>query len=116
METYWCQYATDWAEIKARWSLTMIPVESAIVMDMLGTCENPPEFELVIRETMEVRVGVHKSETTEGQDGSVYESCDEAAAAGEQRVQGSQGGGEGYPKRVVPSARDGDGDGVVCEL
>ena len=42
----WCDYATDWAEIKERWNLTMTPVESEIVMDMLGTCENPPEFEV----------------------------------------------------------------------
>ena len=33
--------------------------------------------------------------------------------AGEQRVQESQGGGLGYPKAMVPSARD--GDGIVCE-
>ena len=110
----WCDYATDWAEIKQEWGLTMTPVESEIVMDMLGTCEDPPKFEVEIRETMEVSVGVHKPETTE-QDGSVYGSCDEAEAAGGQRVQGSQGGGEGFPKAVVPSARDGDGDGVVCE-
>ena len=44
---YWCQYATDWAVIKEKWGLTMTPVESAeAVMDMLGTCENPPEFEV----------------------------------------------------------------------
>ena len=111
----WCDYATDWAEIKERWGLTMTPVESAIVMDMLGTCENPPEFEVEIRGAMEARVGVHKPEATEEQDGSVYGSCEEAAEAGEQRVQGSQGRGEGFPKPMVPSARDGDGDGVVCE-
>ena len=35
----------------------MTPVESEIVMDMLGTCENPPEYEVEIREAMEVRVG-----------------------------------------------------------
>ena len=28
----------------------MTPVESEIVMDMLGTCENPPEFEVEIRD------------------------------------------------------------------
>ena len=84
-------------------------------MDMLGTCENPPEFEVEIRGAMEARVGVHKPEATEEQDGSVYGSCEEAAEAGEQRVQGSQGRGEGFPKTMVPSARDGDGDGVVCE-
>ena len=109
----WCDYATDWAEIKEKWNLTMTPVESAIVMDMLGTCENPPKFEVEIRETMEVRVGVHKP--TAEPDGTVYASCDEAAAAGEPRVQGSQGGGRGFPEAMVPSARDGDGDGLVCE-
>ena len=89
----------------------MTPVESEIVMDMLGTCENPPKFEVEIREAMEVRVGV--LDPTAEPEGAVYGSCDEAEAAGEQRVQGSQGGGQGYPKRVVPSARD--GDGVVYE-
>ena len=111
----WCDYATDWAAIKEKWELTMTPVESEIVMDMIGTCQNPPEYEVEIREAMEVMVGVHKPETTEEQDGSVYGSCDEAEAAGEQRMQGSQGGGQGFPKATVPSARDGDGDGVVCE-
>ena len=66
-----------------------------------------------IRETMEVRVGVHKP--TAEPEGTVYGSCEEAEAAGEQRVQGSQGGGQGFPKATVPSARDGDGDEVVCE-
>ena len=109
----WCDYATDWAEIKERWNLTMTAVEAEIVMDMLGTCENPPEYEVEMREAMEVRVGVHKP--TAEPEGAVYGSCEEAAAAGEQRVQGNQGGGRGYPKAMVPSARDGDGDGIVCE-
>ena len=45
----------------------------------------------------------------------MYGSCEDAEAAGEQRVQGSRGRGRGFPKAMVPSARDGDGDGVVCE-
>ena len=45
----------------------------------------------------------------------VYSSCDGAIAAGEQRVQGSKGLGWGLPKMRVPSARDGDSDGVVFE-
>ena len=110
-ETYWCQYASDWTEIKSRWDLTMTEPEADAVAEMLDTCENPP---VVVVEVREARVGVHKPETTE-QDGSVYQSCDEAEAAGEQRVQGSQGGGRGFPKAMVPSARDEDGDGVVCE-
>ena len=45
-----------------------------------------------------------------------YESCDAAVVAGEPRVQGSKGPGWGFPKSMVPTARDGDADGVVCEL
>ena len=46
---------------------------------------------------------------------SRYGSCDAAQAAGVQRVRGSSGPGRGFPANLVPSARDGDGDGVVCE-
>ena len=112
-QDYWCQYATDWAEIKEWWELTMTKVESEIVMDMLGTCENPPDVD--VRETLESRVGEHKPEPAEELQNLVYGSCQEAEFAGESRFQGSQGGGLGYPKAMVPSARDGDGDGVVCE-
>ena len=109
----WCDYATDWAEIKESWGLTMTPAESEIVMDMLGTCEDPPDFVVEARDVMAVKVGVHKP-TTESEE-TVYGSCEEAEEAGEKRMQGSQGGGQGFPKAMVPSARDGDGDGVVCE-
>lgn len=46
---------------------------------------------------------------------TTYASCDEAEDAGVERVQGSRGSGKGFPASVVPSARDGDGDGIVCE-
>ena len=110
---YWCQYATGWAEIKEWWELTMTKVESEIVMDMLGTCENPPDVD--VRVALESATGEHKPEAAEEPQNSVYGSCQEAELAGESRFQGSQGGGLGYPKGMVPSARDGDGDGVVCE-
>jgi len=48
--------------------------------------------------------------------GTVYDSCEAAAASGEPRVRGSSGNGRGFPQESVPSARDGDGDGVVCEV
>ena len=38
-----------------------------------------------------------------------------AQEAGETRIQGSKGHGKSFPKRMVPSANDGDGNGVVCE-
>ena len=97
----WCDYASDWAEVKERWALTMTPVESAIVMDMLGTCEHPPEFQVETLEYLGTVAGEDKQ--TAEPENPVYESCEEAAEAGEQRVQGSQGGGRGLP----------DGDGPV---
>ena len=113
-ETYWCQYATDWAEIKERWSLTMTEPEAGAVVEMLNTCEDPPVVEVEVWEALGT-TGVHKPEPTDEPESSVYGSCQEAAEAGEQRMQGSQGSGRGFPKAMVPSARDGDGDGIVCE-
>ena len=112
-QDYWCQYATDWAEIKEWWELTMTEPEAEAVMEMLRTCEYPPQVDAWM--VLESRVGEHKPEPAEEPQNSVYGSCQEAESAGESRFQGSQGGGLGYPKAMVPSARDGDGDGVVCE-
>ena len=64
---------------------------------------------------LEPTVGRLSGEPTDELQNPVYGSCEEVAEAGEQRVQSSQGGGEGFPKAMVPSARDGDGDGIVCE-
>ena len=127
-EGYWCQYATDWTEVKMEWGLTMTQRETEAVIEMLDTCEEP------------IKVKAERAEGTAGTDTSgqaaagdptatptlvpepepeehtaVYGSCDEAVEAGESRVQGSVGGGRGFPKEMVPRARDGDGDGVVCE-
>ena len=44
---FWCQYPNVWTEVKSRWLLTMIPQEAGTVMDMLGTCEDPPEVEVL---------------------------------------------------------------------
>ena len=46
---------------------------------------------------------------------TVYASCDEAEAAGVPRQKGSRGDGQGFPANLVPTARDGGSDGVVCE-
>ena len=52
---------------------------------------------------------------------TVYTSCEQAKRAGIKRIQGrhsktgKKGGGCGYPQSTVPSAKDGDNDGIVCE-
>ena len=113
--TYWCQYATDWTQIKARWELTMTKIEVEAVVDMLQRCENPPDVEVEERDYLGTATGDHRPEPTEEPASAAYGSCEEAESAGEQKFQGSRGGGEGFPKEMVPSARDGDGDGIVCE-
>ena len=89
----------------------MTDAEAEAVVEMLQRCENPPQVE--VWEALESAMGEHKP-APELQT-PVYGSCEEAEFVGESRFQGSQGGGLGYPKTMVPSARDGDGDGVVCE-
>ena len=102
--------------------------ETEAVIEMLDTCVEPIE---VKAERAEGTAGTGTSgraaageatatptlvpEPESEENTSVYGSCEEAVAAGESRVQGSVGGGRGFPKAMVPSARDGDGDGVVCE-
>ena len=95
--------------MKFEWGLTMTRGEAEAVIAMLDICEEPVEVEAVRAE------GVPTPQPEPEREGGVYESCEEAEAAGESRVQGSAGGGRGFPGEMVPSARDGDGDGVVCE-
>ena len=47
--------------------------------------------------------------------GEIYPNCDAAVEAGLERIKGDSGDGRGFPADQVPSAGDGDGDGVVCE-
>ena len=72
-ETYWYEYAQDWAEIKAWWELTMTDTEAEAVVEMLDICENPPDVEVEELDYLETRVGEHKP-TPELQN-SVYGSC-----------------------------------------
>ena len=125
-EGYWCQYATDWTEVKREWGLTMTQRETEAIVEMLDTCGEPVEVESAegtsgrdtSRRSAEGEATATPTlvpELEPQENSSVYGSCEEAVEAGESRVQGSVGGGRGFPKEMVPSARDGDGDGVVCE-
>ena len=115
METYWCQYATDWAEIKDRWELTMTRGESQAVLEMLDPWENPRGVE--VWTTLGTTMREFKPEPTEG--AGEFRVRVVRGSGGRKRAEGAGGpsraGGREFPKATVPSARDGDGDGVVCE-
>ena len=116
-QTYWCQYAVDWIAIKSTWDLTVTEAELAGLNEMLYSCNEPPSLWVSHGSVPGVH---HATSTPEPRPTATattikYNSCDAAQAAGETRVQGSKGNGRGFPKWMVPSARDGDGDGVVCE-
>ena len=110
-QDYWCQYAVDWVTIKGAWTLTVSEPEAAALIEMLDTCA-PPRTLVVVRSTIPRLMPVPSPTSTPV---GRYGSCEEAESAGELLVQGSEGSGWGFPEAKVPSARDGDGDGVVCE-
>ena len=116
----WCQYAHDWIAVKVKWSLSADSAEVTALQVMLDTCpadyerlaEYPERSPAVVR--VERQPGQQRTGASEHPAGA-YASCDEADAAGEERQRGGRGAGRGFPADVVPSARDGDGDGIVCE-
>ena len=117
--SYWCGYSVDWITIKHKWDLTATAAEFAALDEMLNTCDTPHLLGVAIifeKPNLPTFGGSTPLPSPTGRRPTVqYDSCKDAQAAGEPRVLGNQGSGRGFPKAMVTSARDGDGDGVVCE-
>ena len=111
-ESYWCRYATDWARVKRAWDLTVTAAEAVALREMLQTCDGPVNFEATGHAPIAPPAAPEPSPRPAG----TYASCAEAEAGGEPRVKGSQGEGWGFPASLLPNSRDGDSDGVVCEV
>ncbi len=118
-ESFWCDYAVAWITVKQNWDLTATTPEAEALEEMLGMCASPPGLTVIMSEPASVTMSPTPTRTPDSTPtlagDAKYESCDEAEEAGEQRVRGSSGPGRGFPQAMVPSARDGDGDGIVCE-
>ena len=118
-ESYWCEYAVAWITVKRTWDLTATPPEAESLEEMLGTCASPPELTVIMSNPVSASGSPTPTPTQDPRPtptgDATYDSCDEAVEAGEQRVRGSSGSGRGFPQEMVPSAGDGDGDGIVCE-
>ncbi len=112
-ESYWCRYATDWARVKRAWDLTVTAAEAVALREMLQTCDDPVNFEATGHAP--IAPPAPPPEPSPRPAGT-YASCAEAEAGGEPRVKGSQGEGWGFPASLLPNSRDGDSDGVVCEV
>ena len=103
-----CWFANQVLQARLAYGLTIDQVEAAALERVLSGCSST---EMVFT----ARAATTVTTTPTPDPGAVYASCEAAEAAGAPRIQGSNGSGQGFPQATVPSARDGDGDGVVCE-
>lgn len=102
LRSAWCRYARDWITVKAAWSLNADRAEAAALREMLATCVEQPATQAREQPDRQVQI-------------IPYDDCAAAEAAGLARRQGSSGRGRGFPADQIAFARDGDGDGIVCE-
>ena len=118
-ETSRCNYAMQWEAVKIKYELSIAPAERQALDEMLSTCSLIPVVPTP-RATVPVPTPIQTPILTDTpiaptSEPRVYATCEDAEAAGEQRIRGNKGAGRGFPHAMVPSKRDGDQDGVVCE-
>lgn len=104
-----CAYATRYWDTASRYGHVLGPSETRALTSACSSTD-----------TSGSTADSTPTEVSSTQTQRTYPSCAAAEAAGERRQQGcSRGrcpdGGRGFPAEMVPAARDGDGDGVVCE-
>lgn len=104
-----CEYATRYWDTASRYGHVLSSAETRSLSEACSSTD-----------TSSSSSDPNPTQDSSTQTQRTYPSCDAAEAAGERRQQGCSrgtcpGGGRGFPAEMVPSARDGDSDGVVCE-
>ena len=118
-----CWYAARWEALAERYDLDLPARDQAVLDATLAepACETSsdatatPEAIATPTPTPTPTRTPTPTPTPTPAAATTHASCDAAEAAGEERVRGSNGPGRGFLAHLVPSARDGDSDGVVCE-
>ena len=100
-QSYWCQYAVDWITIKDTWALTVTQHEYDALVEMVNTCDAPTT--VLTRQSQPEPAIIAPETTIEAPETVRYNSCDSAQAAGETRIQGTKGGGRGFPCGWYPA-------------
>ena len=112
-----CWYAARWEALAQRYDLDLPARDQAVLDATLAepACETSSDATATPEAIATPTPTPTPTPTSTPAAGTTYASCDAAEAAGEERMRGGNGPGRGFPAHLVPSARDGDGDGVVCE-
>ena len=112
-----CWYAARWEALAERYDLDLPARDQAVLDATLAepACETSSDATATPEAIATPTPTPTPTPTSTPAAGTTYASCDAAEAAGEERMRGGNGPGRGFPAHLVPSARDGDGDGVVCE-
>jgi hypothetical protein len=115
-ESYWCEYATDWARIKDTWDLSVTSAELVALRDMLGSC--PTGVQLVVVDDPGLLPELPPTATPITVGGALLydpfgpdRNCGDFSRWIDAQAFYQAAGGPGSD----PHRLDGDGDGIVCE-
>ncbi|MBJ30233.1 MAG: hypothetical protein CL466_02285 [Acidimicrobiaceae bacterium] len=125
-ESYWCDYADTWMDVKVRWGLTVTSAELSALRDMLGECDGdpgafvPPDAPIEPGDPIDLGVpgdlGPSLGDGSEAGDGTPPNPGDARNCGDFQTYAEAKAWFDAYVEAYGDVARlDRDGDGEPCE-